>query len=395
MTVPAEIEAWAGSGAMALTGHADGPPQLVAGAPATKVREDLAALAEVAAAAGLDPSALPDERLLSERAAIMGLGRNGRISAGGASRLLPSADGAVAVTLSRPDDLASIPALISRDAMTDDPWEALTEWCRDRGSADVVERATLLGLAAGAVDHTVPAEPYTLGQVGGVKSIKRLGSAERVKVVDLSSLWAGPLCAHLLASVGAEVAHVSSTQRPDPTREVAPGFHRSLREGIEEITLDFSVADDLRRLHDLLLGADIVIEASRPRALAQLGFDAAAIAAEGRCTWVSITAYGRTHNRIGYGDDVAAAAGLLGTGPVFAGDAIADPMTGTHAARAALSHWTAGDSEVVDVAMYDVVRAARTSLPEAAVLRQGDEWLVDDGTRLIPVREPIVRERAQ
>ena len=47
---------------------------------------------------------------------------------------------------------------------------------------------------------------------------------------------------------------------------------------------------------------------------------------------VSITAFGRDSNRIGFGDDVAAAAGLVALDdagdPVFCGDAIADPLTG-------------------------------------------------------------------
>jgi crotonobetainyl-CoA:carnitine CoA-transferase CaiB-like acyl-CoA transferase len=214
-------------------------------------------------------------------------------------------------------------------------------------------------------------------------------------VVDLSSLWAGPLCAHLLALLGAEVVHVESTQRPDPTREVAPGFHRLLRSGIDQIRIDFKAPDDLRRLHDLLLGSDIVIEASRPRALAQLGIDAHAIAAEsGHCTWVSITAYGRQSHRIGFGDDVAAAAGLLGDGPVFAADAIADPMTGTHAARTALSGWIGDNSGVIDISMYDVVRAARTPLPAAEVVSRDGSWYVDDGSELTAVRLPVPRSAA-
>jgi crotonobetainyl-CoA:carnitine CoA-transferase CaiB-like acyl-CoA transferase len=60
--------------------------------------------------------------------------------------------------------------------------------------------------------------------------------------------------------------------------------------------------------------ADIVIESARPRALAQLGIDAATIVAERPgLTWISITGYGRTGraaNWIAYGDDAATAAGL-------------------------------------------------------------------------------------
>ena len=385
-----ELELWASSGAMALTGTAAGPPQLVAGAPATTVREAMLALEVLADANGLDPTRLPDHRLLGERAALMGLHRNGRSSAGGASRLIDTADGVIALTLSRPDDIAAVPALVERDVASDDPWRAVMKWAASRNSNEVVERATLLGLAIGAVDPS--AEPNVIGPSRGLERPRRVGSARPI-VVDLSSLWAGPLCAHLLGLMGAEVVHVESTRRPDPTRHVAPTFHRLLRGDREAVVLDFTNADEIARLRDLLLRADIVIEASRPRALEQLGIDAATIVAEsGGCTWVSITAYGRAHNRIGYGDDVAAAAGLLGAGPVFASDAIADPLTGCHAAVAALTSWAAGASEIVDVAMYDVVRATRTAMPEAAVLRRDEEWFIDDGNLLIPVQAPAARQ---
>ena len=388
-----ELELWASSGAMALTGTAGGPPQLVAGTPATTVREAMLALEKLANASGLDASRLPDQRLLGERAALMGLHRNGRSSAGGASRLIDTADGTVAVTLSRPDDLAALPALLESDRVSGDPWTAVTEWAAARSNNEIVERAELLSLAIGAVNPCV--EPNVGGHSEGSKWPPTLGSAKPL-VVDLSSLWAGPLCAHLLELLGADVSHVESARRPDPTREVAPAFHQLLRGTRPPAVLDFIDPNDLARLRDLLLQADIVIEASRPRALEQLGIDAATIVAEsGRCTWVSITAYGRAHNRIGYGDDVAAAAGLLGAGPVFAGDAIADPLTGCHAAVAALTSWSTGASGIVDVAMYDVVRATRTAMPEAAVIRRDDEWFVDDGDRLIPVAAPATRQTAR
>jgi hypothetical protein len=375
---------------MALTGEPDGPPKLVSGVPATAVRCAMGALCAMAAGIGLDSSALPDERLLGERAALMGLTRGGRTSAGGASRLLPSGDGTVAITLSRPDDFAAVPALTARDVIGH-PWDAVARWCLDQNSSDIVERAVLLGLAAGAVDHSPPAPAEDV-----VATAPSTGANRPPRVVDLSSLWAGPLCAHLLELLGADVVHVESRQRPDPTREVAPAFHRLLRGNREPVVLDFTDPDDIARLRDELVRADIVIEGSRPRALVQLGIDADAIVAESRHgTWVSITAYGRAHNRIGYGDDVAAAAGLLGSGPVFAGDAIADPLTGCHAAVAALSGWRSGGAGLVEITMYDVIRATRAPMPEGEVVRHGDGWLVDDGVRLIPVRAPTARQVAR
>jgi crotonobetainyl-CoA:carnitine CoA-transferase CaiB-like acyl-CoA transferase len=200
------------------------------------------------------------------------------------------------------------------------------------------------------------------------------------------------LCGHLLGRLGARVVTVESSRRPDPTREVAPDFHRLLRGSAEHRTIELDTPDGIGALTELLSRADVVIESSRPRALHQLGICPAEIVAAAKaCSWVSITAYGRACNRVGYGDDVAAAAGLLGVGGVFAGDAIADPLTGAHAAVAALAGVMTGRSAVIDLAMYGVARAARTPMPEAAVVERDRTWYVDDGRELTAVRQPAPR----
>jgi crotonobetainyl-CoA:carnitine CoA-transferase CaiB-like acyl-CoA transferase len=387
---------WADSGAMELTGTPFGPPRLVEGAPATTMRGALLALAALARVAGLSDGALPDHRALSERAAIMGLQRRGRQSAGGATRLVEATDGPVAVTLSRPEDVEALPALIGGDIGPSDPWQGLVDWIASNPAREVVERAALLGLAAGVVVTSLPAVDQDIRP--SLLTPAPLGAPPLV--VDLSALWAGPLCGHLLGRLGATVIVVESTRRPDPTRRVAPEFHRLLRGGAEHVVLDFDTPEGIARLTELLTRADVVIESARPRALRQLGiYPAEIVAAAKACSWVSITAYGRSHNRIGYGDDVAAAAGLLGTAtgyptPVFAGDAIADPLAGAHAAVAALAGVLTGRSAVLDIAMYDVARAARTPLPDAAVVERNGAWYVEDVTGLTAVRPPTARSAA-
>ena len=80
--------------------------------------------------------------------------------------------------------------------------------------------------------------------------------------------------------------------------------------------------------------------------------------------WASITAYGRTgpwSDRIGFGDDAAAAGGLVvrdAEGPLFCADAVADPLAGLCAAAGVLDAVAAGGGLLVDVALREVARAA-------------------------------------
>jgi crotonobetainyl-CoA:carnitine CoA-transferase CaiB-like acyl-CoA transferase len=177
-------------------------------------------------------------------------------------------------------------------------------------------------------------------------------------VVDFSALWAGPLCAHLLGLLGADVVKVETPQRPDGARGGNAEFYRLLHAGHRSVVLDPGTAAGRRAMAGLVEAADIVIEASRPRALARFGLDAEAAARAGTI-WVSITAYGRGSDRVGFGDDVAAANGLVALGedgtPYFCGDAIADPLTGLVATELARSAPANGRGALFDLAMADVV----------------------------------------
>ena len=101
---------WAASGAMALTGVPDGAP-VASPAPALAMLGQVTAeLARATGETGHTVRTNPAE-LITGRAALAGLTRGGRVSAGGSSFLLRSADGWCAVTLSRPDDVAAVPAI--------------------------------------------------------------------------------------------------------------------------------------------------------------------------------------------------------------------------------------------------------------------------------------------
>ncbi|MCW2623074.1 MAG: hypothetical protein JWL64_2676 [Frankiales bacterium] len=381
---------WAASGAMALTGRADGPPLLAGGTPATALRGALLALAVVGRAAGLQVERLPGVELLGERAAIAGLTRQAPASPGGGTRLLAAADGPVAVTLARPEDDELLPALLMTDRPLGDRWDEVAAWAQERPAVEVADRAQLLGLAAAALG---PGSPRPAGLV----DVPCQGplSWRQPLVVDLSSLWAGPLCSHLLRLLGARVVTVESTRRPDGARRGPRAFHDLLREGTRSVALDFASTSGREALRQLLGRADVVVEGSRPRALRQLGIDAAEHL-PGR-TWVSITAYGRgpgDEDRIGYGDDTGVAGGLVaweGKVPVLAGDAIADPLTGVHAAVAALAGALAGGGRLVDVAMRSVVAACVSGAPERRVWQTPKGWCVDGFEGPTPVAAPQSR----
>lgn len=346
---------WATSGAMALTGREDGPPLVSMGQPATVARGALLAIELISALKG-KPFGVDGRTLLSERAALAGLGRKGDTSVGGAARILRCADGWWALNLPRESDFDLIDALIEERVRTE-PWSAIGSWAGDRLGADIVGRAGLLGLAAGQLPSMNSAvAPWTLTQQTSRQSA---GTAGAPLVVNLGALWAAPLCANLLGLAGCEVIDVESESRPDNFRVGNPALFDLLHEGHTRRPIDFTSAEGRRELQELVTSADVVIEASRPRALQRLGLSPEHVLFDGRPrTWIQITGHGASApNRIAFGDDAAVAGGLVAfdqDGPVFAGDAIADPLTGILAATAATACLDSPHATLVQICMRDV-----------------------------------------
>jgi len=398
--------AWARSGAMLLTGRADEPPRLAPAPLATCAAAALDALCALAPksrlaleAAGEGARGLDGAALLGERAAYLGLSRRGAISPGGSCRLLRAADGWIAVSLPRDEDRALIPAwLEGGEGSPSDPWVLVASRVAERQAAEVVARARLLGLAVSEAGVRAGVAPPWLRVAahGARRAAARARSAPLV--LDLSALWAGPLCGRLLALAGARVVKVESLARPDGARFGPPGFYAALNTDKESLALDLRTPRGVDCLRSLLERADAVIESSRPRALAQLGIDAEALAREG-LVWVSITGYGRREpqkNWIAYGDDASAAAGLAAaTGdpdaPLFCGDAIADPLTGLHAAVSALAHLRAGEGALLDLSLRDVTAhclALATARDGACALARGSGFEVVAGPARAAVSAP-------
>ncbi len=352
---------------------------------------------------------LSGDQLLMERARLTGARFQDGRSAGGTCRFLDTADLPIALNLPRPSDWELLPAWLEVDAGGPWCWTRLTDELEDRDSATLIERARLLGLAS------APATPPQWGPapseaqlfIGGVRGTGQPRDS-RPTVIDLSALWAGPLCGQLLHLCGAEVIKVESMHRPDGARFGNATFYGLLNQGKHSVALDLRDPDGRRKLNDLVHSADIVIEASRPRALQQLGIDVESLLKERpKLTWLSITGYGRDEPQaqwIAFGDDAGVAAGLSevmrqATGRhQFVGDAIADPLTGIRAALAAWRSWLSGGGQLIQLALADVAAESLAkelnASGDSCVQQAFADWSNDvrrNGTSSANMRErPIV-----
>ena len=107
------------------------------------VRQVGAAIRDRATRLGGQPVRIDVREVITGRAALLELDPPTRIASGGASRLLAGADGWCALTLSRPEDLEAVPALLELPEV-DDPWTSLGAAAIRRPVADFVARARLL-----------------------------------------------------------------------------------------------------------------------------------------------------------------------------------------------------------------------------------------------------------
>jgi hypothetical protein len=396
---------WAACGGMALTGPADGAP-VTSPAPALSLLRRVAGqLAEVTSEAGREVRADPAE-LIAGRAALSGFTRQGRASAGGGSRLLATADGWCAITLSRADDIAAVPALLGilgagtgrAPATAEAAWALLEPAAGQRTARELADAAQLLGVPAAPLPQEPPACPWPPWRTAGIVARSPGASLEGAVVADLSSMWAGPLCARLLGLAGARVIKVESADRPDGARSGDQRFYDWLHAGHESLVIPFRTGRGRSALAGLLSAADVVIEASRPRALAQLGLAPGSVPHKDGQVWLSITGYGRDNpERVAFGDDAAVAGGLVGQArkgePVFCADAIADPLTGITGALAVAQSIAGGGGELIDLPM----RAVAACFAAGGAPDHGEHELSPDGSSVtchaLGRRQAVLRPR--
>lgn len=380
---------WAQSGLMGLSGPEDGPPALASGRWVERLNEVVGDIS------GLCGQQLRTDAagFLGERAALVGGGRRGPVSVGGACRMAAAADGVMAVSLARTTDIEAVPAWLEiGDLAGGDVWPVVAAAVRDKPVAELVERAEWLGLAVGeAVRPPPPGEPCRFTDAGPAGPGRNL-------VLDVSSLWAGPLCASLLGGFGFEVLKIEAPGRPDGARYGSAAFYERLNQGKQDAVIDLGSEEGRRRFLDLCRESAVVVDGLRPRVWANWGIDRLDVAGDTGLVWVSIAGHG--DGRAGFGDDAAVSGGLwlddpAGGLPWFVADAAADPIAGLVACRAAAEVLSAAWAGLVEVAMSQAVSWVRAgddlAVPAAEVFSRGDHWVVraDDEEQVVlpPRRE--------
>jgi crotonobetainyl-CoA:carnitine CoA-transferase CaiB-like acyl-CoA transferase len=161
---------------------------------------------------------------------------------------------------------------------------------------------TLAQLPLFSITKTGDSSPEPAGS-GDVRPLAGL------RVVDVTRVLAGPICARTLAEHGAQVMRVGMSAVPDN-----PQMMRDTGHGKRSTDLDLKSAEGAAALRRLAAGADVFSQGYRPGALDRLGFSPAELAKirPGIIT-VSTSAYGPAgpwHERRGFDSVVQSASGI-------------------------------------------------------------------------------------
>jgi crotonobetainyl-CoA:carnitine CoA-transferase CaiB-like acyl-CoA transferase len=189
------------------------------------------------------------------------------------------------------------------------------------------------------------------------------------RVVDVTSSLAGPTCAQLLASLGAEVVKIEPPGG-DHARAWGPPFvdgegamFLASNAGKQSLVLDLATEEGLARLLELIDGADVLVQSLRPGAADAHGFGPDAVRArKPELVYCSIGAFGSRgplRHQAGYDPLLQAASGIMsvtgesGRPPVRVGVSLIDLATGLWAAFGILAALQRGGGALVEVSLYE------------------------------------------
>lgn len=197
---------------------------------------------------------------------------------------------------------------------------------------------------------------------------------EGVKVLDLSRVFAGPLCGMVLADFGAEVVKVEHPGRGDDTRDwgirigkTETTYYNSMNRNKRSITLDLQTSEGVKILHELLPQFDVLIHNFKTGGAEKLGLGYEQLKAiKPDLIYCAVAGYdssGPEAKRPGYDLVIQGEAGLMalngeaGMPPLKFGVAVVDLVTGMYAAQAVLAalfrRERTGKGRLIEMALYD------------------------------------------
>lgn len=197
---------------------------------------------------------------------------------------------------------------------------------------------------------------------------------EGVRVLDLSRVFAGPLCGQVLADFGAEVVKVEHPGRGDDTRDwgmrigkTETTYYNSMNRNKRSITVDLQTPEGQKLIHDLLPQFDVVIQNFKTGGADKLGLGYPQLKAlKPDLIYCSVAGYnsaGPEAKRPGYDLVIQGEAGLMAINgeahqpPLKFGVAVVDMMTGMYAAQAVLAalfrRERTGKGQLVEMSLYD------------------------------------------
>jgi formyl-CoA transferase len=204
------------------------------------------------------------------------------------------------------------------------------------------------------------------------------GPLAGLRVVEVTTTWAGPMCGCLLADFGADVVKIEHPQG-EIARRLPPHLpgteppisfmHATVNRNKRSLGLDLHREEAREVALRLAARADVFVENFRPGALARFGLDYASVRAiRPDVVYVSISGYvhfGPGRDRLGYDPLAQAESGFLSLNgspdgePVKSPTFLADDLGGLHAALAALAALRhrdrTGEGQHVDVSLLDAL----------------------------------------
>lgn len=211
------------------------------------------------------------------------------------------------------------------------------------------------------------------------------GPLADLKVVDLSTVVAGPGCTRYLADYGATVVNVERPPGGDTTRQMGfpdpddPDgtslFWKLIGRNKRCVVVDLKDPDDLARLLRLIDGADVLVENMRPGGLEKLGLGPEVLLERNpRLVVTRVTGFGQDgpySSRPGFATIAEAMSGFAGLngeadgGPILPPIALTDELTAIAAAFATMVAVHSGVGQVVDVNLLETLLQTMGPLPAA------------------------------